>query len=350
MIMRCTKNKSLDENKMKNVKRYLSIMAALCCLVGFGFAAVAQESESVVEVLESGIPHDRLFSIEFRGSWGLAVGSYGLMLETQDGGESWTTVNPLTNKALLGVSAVEGTQIVVGQQGTIIRRADGSEWEQVDAGLTQRLMNVDINDSGLAFVVGEFGFMGKSDDAGLTWSSVAIDWEKFNDEGYEPHLYNTVVKNDGTIFVVGEFGLILRSVDGGQSFTAVHRGDQGVFDVHFAKDGTSNGYAVGQEGLVLRTSDGGLTWSSITVDTNSNLLGVWSGNGEIVITGIRELLRSSDDGKSFTSFSSDGQIGRTWYQGVGAGVSETATGVEGWLREQQVFIVGNGGNIAKVLY
>ena len=43
------------------------------------------------------------------------------------------------------------------------------------------------------------------------------------------------------------------------------------------------------------------------------------------MTAIRDLLRSRDDGKSFASFSADAQIGRTWYQGVGAGVSETAT-------------------------
>jgi photosystem II stability/assembly factor-like uncharacterized protein len=349
MNMRCMKSKILDGNKMKNIKRYLAIMVALFCVAGFGSVAMAQESDSVVEVIESGIPHDALYAVEMTGSLGIAVGAFGLMLETQDAGASWTSVDPLTTKALLGVAAAGDKQIIVGQQGTIFRRAGGSEWQQVDAGLTQRLMNVDINDSGSAFIVGEFGFMAKSDDAGLTWSPVTFDWEAVNEEGYQPHLYGTVVKDDGTIFVSGEFGLIMKSADGGKSFDVVHIGDQGVFDLHFAKDGTSDGYAVGQEGLVLKTSDGGMTWSSLTVDTKSNLLGVWSGNGEVVITGIRDLLRSSDDGKSFTSSSSDRKIGRSWYQGIGAGVSETATDGKGSLREQQVLIVGQSGNIAKIL-
>lgn len=356
MTTRCTQNKSLDGNNMKNIKRYVSIMAALCCLAGFGSAVLAQEGDPIVEVLESGIPHDKLFALDMKGSRGLAVGSFGLMRETEDGGETWTTADPLTTKALLGVTAAGDTQIVVGQQGTIFRRVEGADWKQVEAGLTQRIMDVGLNDSGLGYIVGEFGFMAKSEDAGLTWTMVTKDWESVNEEGYEPHLYSAVVKDDGTIFVAGEFGLIMMSTDRGQSFKQVHGGDQGVFDLHFANDGdgTSSGYAVGQEGLVLKTIDGGATWSSVAVDTSSNLLGVWSGNGEVVVTAIRDLLRSRDDGKSFASFSADSQIGRTWYQGVAAGVSETATesaeGRKSLIREQQIFIVGNSGNVAKVLH
>ena len=356
MTTRCTQNKSLDGNNMKNIKRYVSIMAALCCLAGFGSAVLAQEGDPIVEVLESGIPHDKLFALDMKGSRGLAVGSFGLMRETEDGGETWTTADPFTTKALLGVTAAGDTQIVVGQQGTIFRRVEGADWKQVEAGLTQRIMDVGLNDSGLGYIVGEFGFMAKSEDAGLTWTMVTKDWESVNEEGYEPHLYSAVVKDDGTIFVAREFGVIMMSTDRGQSFKQVHGGDQGVFDLHFANDGdgTSSGYAVGQEGLVLKTIDGGATWSSVAVDTSSNLLGVWSGNGEVVVTAIRDLLRSRDDGKSFASFSADSQIGRTWYQGVAAGVSETATesaeGRKSLIREQQVFIVGNGGNVAKVLH
>ena len=356
MTTRCTQNKSLDGNNMKNIKRYVSIMAALCCLAGFGSAVLAQEGDPIVEVLESGIPHDKLFALDMKGSRGLAVGSFGLMRETEDGGETWTTADPFTTKALLGVTAAGDTQIVVGQQGTIFRRVEGADWKQVEAGLTQRIMDVGLNDSGLGYIVGEFGFMAKSEDAGLTWTMVTKGWESVCEEGYEPHLYGAVVKDDGTIFVAGEFGLIMMSTDRGRSFKQVHGGDQGVFDLHFANDGdgTSSGYAVGQEGLVLKTIDGGATWSSVAVDTSSNLLGVWSGNGEVVVTAIRDLLRSRDDGKSFASFSADSQIGRTWYQGVAAGVSETATesaeGRKSLIREQQVFIVGNGGNVAKVLH
>ena len=73
-----------------------------------------------------------------------------------------------------------------------------------------------------------------------------------------------------------------------------------------------------------------------------------SGNGEVVVTGIRQMLRSSDDGATF-SLSEDLNIIRTWFQGVAAGVAETKAGEKGFLREQSVYVVGFRGTIAKVI-
>ena len=106
---------------------------------------------------------------------------------------------------------------------------------------------------------------------------------------------------------------------------------------------------LGQEGLILKTTDGGKSWTQLDKITNANLLGVWSGHDEVVITGIRELLRSSDGGGSFTSGKSDIQIGRTWYQGVASGSSQKSTGVSGVLAEESVFIVGHQGSVARIL-
>ncbi len=304
-----------------------------------------------IKVLHSGIPHDALFAIGMSGDWGLTVGNYGLMLETGDGGSTWDLVAPLTKKALFGITRNENNQIIVGQEGTVMTRKTGEDWVVTESGLTERLLNVGMNANGLAITVGEFGFIAKSKDSGKSWERLVVDWEQFNDEGYEPHLYSAIVEDDGTIFVSGEFGLIMKSTDGGKTFTAKHRGDKGVFDLQFSTDGKNTGYAVGQEGLVLKSVDDGETWESLPVDSTSNLLGVWSGDGEVVITGIRELLRSSDNGTTFSG-TTDIAIGRTWYQGVAAGVTETVTMQSQrkvTMREQTIYIVGHQGSIAQVL-
>lgn len=305
-----------------------------------------------IEVLHSGIPHDALFAIGMSEDWGIAVGNFGLMLETSNGGSSWELVAPMTKKALFGIAHNESSQIIVGQEGTVMTRKTGGDWVVTESGLTERLLNVGMNANGLAITIGEFGFMAKSTDAGATWERLVVDWEQFNDEGYEPHLYSAIVKDDGTIFVSGEFGLIMKSTDGGKTFTAQHRGDKGVFDVQFSTDGKNVGYAVGQEGLVLKSVDDGETWETLSIESNANLLGVWSGEGEVVITGIRELLRSGDGGASFTG-TTDVAIGRTWYQGVAAGVTESVM-MQGerkvTMREQTIYIVGHQGSIAKVLH
>lgn len=331
--------------------RAVRVLLALVFGLVLGAPVAAQDpsdAEAAIEIIRQGIPHDALYALDMSGEWGLAVGNFGLMLETTDGGQSWKLLEPVTTLALLGAATAGEHQVVVGQQGFAMTREQGGEWTIIDTGLTERLLNVDMNESGLAMAVGEFGFIGRSRDFGATWESITVDWAEHNEEGYEPHLYGSLVLEDGTIMITGEFGLILRSSDGGDSFTAVNRGEASVFDVVLARDGSNVGYAVGQEGLVLRTGDGGDSWQELDVDTNANLLGVWTGNGEVVITGIRAMLRSSDDGATFTG-TEDINVIRTWFQGVAAGVAETQTGEKGFLREQSVYTVGHRGTIARVL-
>jgi photosystem II stability/assembly factor-like uncharacterized protein len=313
-------------------------------------ASQAQEAnaDQAIEIIRSGIPHDALFALDMRGEQGLAVGNFGLMLETTDGGAVWNVLPAKTSLALLGVKQVGDRGIAVGQQGLVLTRSGASEWQDAKSGLTQRLLNVDMNESGLAIAVGEFGFVARSRDHGATWEATPLDWTAYNDEGYEPHLYDATVSAEGTVLICGEFGLILRSEDGGDTWTAVNRGDESVFALHLATDGSNTGYAVGQEGLVTKTADGGLTWAKVSVPTNANLLGVWSGNSEVVAVGIRQLLRSSDDGATFTP-TEDLNIVRTWFQGVAAGVAESKAGEKGFLRQQSVYIAGHRGTIARVI-
>ena len=68
----------------------------------------------------------------------------------------------------------------------------------------------------------------------------------------------------------------------------------------------------------------------------------------MVITGIRQMLRSSDDGATFTG-TSDLNVARTWFQGVSAAVAESPSGEKGFLRQQTVFVAGHRGTIAKVV-
>ncbi|MGE0483097.1 MAG: WD40/YVTN/BNR-like repeat-containing protein [Gammaproteobacteria bacterium] len=337
-------------NKTKLNRRMFTLAAVVLFGIALGGTAGAQEEagEQSIEIIRSGIPHDALYELEMKGEWGLAVGNFGLMLETTDGGGSWNLLEPKTTLALLGVTRAGDRTLVVGQQGFAMTRQGDGEWTVVDSGLTQRLLNVDMNEAGTAIAVGEFGFVGRSRDFGASWEPIALDWGEFNDEGYEPHLYGVLVLEDGTIFVSGEFGLILRSTDGGDTFTAVNKGDESVFDLFLARDGSNTGFGVGQEGVVLKTTDNGETWNRLEVPTNANLLGVWYGNGEVVITGIRQMLRSSDDGATFTT-SNDLNVIRTWYQGVGAGVAESSSGGKGFLREQSVYVVGVRGTIARVI-
>jgi len=342
---------------MKNNCWSLKVVSFFGILAAVSLAAFADghgESDEAIHVIRSGIPHDALYALEMEANWGLAVGNFGLMLETSDGGDSWALLPPIQDangetvkSALLAIARDGENVIVTGQQGLVVTRQGAEGWEVQDSGLDSRLLNVDTA-QGLTMAVGEFGFIGRSVDGGKSWKQVSVNWERFNDEGYEPHLYDVVIQADGVVLIAGEFGLILRSTDKGINFDAASRGEQSVFDIHMAEDGTRNGYAVGQEGLVLKTSDAGASWIQLPKTTNANLLGVWNGHDEVVITGIRELLRSSDGGSTFQSGQTDIQIGRNWFQGVASGTAEKNSGV-GVLAKESVYIVGHQGSIARIV-
>lgn len=318
----------------------------------FGSAAYGEEPGGdpqgtlTVEPVYSGIPHDALYDMHIQGDRGVAVGAYGLILESGDSGASWKKREPLTKLALLGVAAGGEHWIIVGQQGSVLLGDKDGGWRLVEGVSEARLLNVDLNSQGLSIAVGEFGTILRSRDYGESWEPIVLDWEQYSPDGYEPHLYGIMVTDGGEVAITGEFGLILWSGDGGENWEMRHKGSQSIFAIDVSKDGV--GFAVGQEGEVVRTRDNGKTWERVEVPTSSNLLDVWTGNGEVVITGIRALLLSPDDGDTWV-LSKDVGVTRNWYQGIapaGAGVAAD----DGSSHRPVIYVSGYRATISRVLY
>ena len=163
---------------------------------------------------------------------------------------------------------------------------------------------------GVAVAAGEFGTILRSKDGGATWEPKVLDWASYRDDGYEPHIYSVDVQDNGRIVLGAEFAYVLVSEDGGETFTLTNKGEKSIFAMHLLPNGT--GYAAGQEGLVMKTTDNGSTWTALNSGSNANLFGLWaSAQGEIVATGMRALLRSSDGGRSVCSRSGKATFSNT---------------------------------------
>ncbi len=297
-----------------NLLRQTILSAALCtgCLAT-GAQASGEDGNGILDVVHQGIVHDALYDVCFDGQSGLAVGLAGTVLSTDDAGLTWQNGSAGVSNALLGVSCGESTSLAVGQAGLIMRKAGDGEWSSIDSGTDQRLLSVSANESGLAVAVGGFGTVLKSTDGGLTWGSLSFDWEAILNDFLEPHVYDVNVSADGIITLVAEFDLVLRSVDQGETWDTVNKGDTSLFAIDFRNE--TNGFAVGQNGKVVKTLDGGLTWTVMPVPTQENLLDVWSSEDQVLVTGIRTLLRSRDDGLNWEVVT-EGDVTVQWYQAV----------------------------------
>ncbi len=270
----------------------------------------------------------------------MAVGSAGLVVQSSDSGQTWNTVTPFTEAALLDVSCDGEFNLIVGQEGSIFRQ-EGNQYRAIDSGTDARLLGVDENADGLAFAVGGFGTVLRSTDGGQSWEPLSFDWEAILNDYVEPHLYAVDVSPEGVVTLVGEFELVLRSTDGGTTWDAVHKGEASLLGIDLRADGV--GFAVGQNGVVLQTTDGGLTWSTLPVPTEAILLDAWSSaQGDILISGIRTVLHSTDGGVGWQSLTG-GDINVGWYESLevqeasaGSPVSATLAGNQGSIIKLQL--------------
>ncbi len=317
--------------------RAAALLSLVASLASWANCAAAPAGGTAIDFVRSGTAHESLFAIALAGQQAVAVGSGGDIITSADGGVSWKADTPApTSLALLGV-ATNGTRAVaVGQKGLVLVHGAGDDgWTAVRSGTTNRLFSVSLNRKGEAIAVGAFGTVLSSTDGGTSWNTVQLAWKSYLEDGTEPHLYVAHVAEDGVITIAGEFGLILRSSPNGSGWTLAHKGDESLFALHLRDEGP--GFAVGQSGTILRTGDRGATWNALQRVSTANLLGVHStGSGHVIVTGMRDMLESMDEGQSWRHIVS-AETTTSWYSGVGQ--ADPAA---------PILIVGHSGQIGRL--
>lgn len=298
----------------------IAALVVLCCL---SLPAVAAD----VKALRRGIAHEALFAIAFDGDRGLAGGAGGQLLVTDDGGKTWT---PETSPTSLGITAVAirgQRRLIAAQMGQIFADDGSGKWVKGDSESTERPMGIAVNADGVALVVGAFGMFLRSTDGGRTWNPVTVDWDVlFADAadlgpGFQPQLYDVQIDDKGLALVVGEFQTIVRSEDAGASWMPVLSGDvhgserpPTLFGVSLRSDGIA--YAVGQSGTVLQSPDSGLTWCALSAGTDANLFDVVSvQGGKTVASGMREMRYAGSDTGPWEALEGE-NLSVSWYSGV----------------------------------
>jgi len=228
---------------------------------------------------------DKLFDLCGRGSRIWVVGHPGLLLRSDDGGNSFSSLTPGVSEPLLAVDFVDERRgLIVGRPGLVLRTEDGGDhWERIESGATQPLFGVAALPDGRALAVGHFATLLLSLNHGKTWQRRALQLpEEALDE---PGLHDVTFVTPELAFVVGELGTLQRSRDGGTTWSAVQLPLQrSLYAVAFSDP--LHGAAVGAEGTVLLTEDGGEHWLPRSTGTTEHLFALHlGGEGTLVAVG-----------------------------------------------------------------
>jgi photosystem II stability/assembly factor-like uncharacterized protein len=232
---------------------------------------------------------------------GLAVGSYGTVVRTTNGGQLWAGVPSGTVKTLRALEQVTASQVVaVGDSGTILRSEDrGEHWISLDPLTHHRLNEISVISSGTGIAVGDSGTVLRTSDGGRHWSSLP---ELGGAQLHAAHMFS-----DSVILAAGGGpGWIFRSSDGGQSWSQTIIDTLGEI-TSFSFCDSVNGLA-STSGHILITSDGGQTWMvrqlcctrevQMVSTTLAFAVGVSPGGGHL--PDVCEIFRSTDGGTTWS--------------------------------------------------
>jgi len=198
---------------------------------------------------------------------GTAVGGFGTIIRTTDGGNNWVSQTSGTYERLYGVSFTdENNGTAVGVVGTILRTTDGgTTWTSQSSGTTESLYDVSFTDTNNGTAVGGNGTILKTTNGGTTWT--------LQSSGTTESLYDVSFTDANNGTAVGYFGTILRTTNGGTNWTSQSSGTtESLYDVSFTD--ANNGTAVGRNGTILRTTNGGTTWTQQSSGTTQQLRSV----------------------------------------------------------------------------
>jgi photosystem II stability/assembly factor-like uncharacterized protein len=302
---------------MQQVKRIQRARVPLAALVLSLMAAGAAATEFVPSRTETWpIPEPDLFAVAVHGNHAWAVGYWGSVLRSTDGGRTWTVATTPTDASLYDVAfADEKHGWAVGALGTLLGTTDGGEtWVQAEAmqidsfdgsehPLVANLFGVAAISPREAWAVGDFGVVLRTLD-GRRWSPVAIPQEALADDEIPDRIFNAVAfidRDNG--FIGGEFGTALRTSDGGETWVGEREIQGAVNDVYLfdmAPDAGGWALASGVGGVAIGSADGGALWQVLDVPTTAGLFGAAVNGQRGILVGDRGvLLVSSDAGRSW---------------------------------------------------
>jgi len=224
---------------------------------------------------------------------GWAVGHSGVVLHTEDGGETWT--RQLDGKVAAEL-ALEGARAYAAQNPSkpAAKQAVTAAEQLVADGPDKPFLALYFANEQTGFVAGAYGVMFRTDDGGKSWKS----WMDRLDNPKGLHI-NAMKAFRDNVYLAGEEGLFLRSTDKANTFTRVETPYKGSY---FTITVANSGEIVlgGMQGNTYRSSDQGKTFTKVDVPVQATIsVSATLRDGTLVfVNQAGQILLSQDQGKT----------------------------------------------------
>ncbi|MGQ9798545.1 MAG: WD40/YVTN/BNR-like repeat-containing protein, partial [Ignavibacterium sp.] len=304
------------------------------------------KSTGIWTELNPKVPRVDYIGVDFiNADTGWAVGLWGAVIKTTDGGQSWKTLETPTGEILLKVHSFNGQVVmIVGHNGTILRSTDGGESFTLLTGITtEELWGVQMLNDTLGWICGRNQTLLKTTDGGLSWQTVVT--------GFNYHYWQFDFLTRDYFMIACSQGKVLKTTDGGESFTEHQAGstrDIYTIDIidslHIA--------AAGDYGKNVYSSDGGISWveNQYTALPINWIQYINTDTGYITIESA-QLRKTTDRGQSWYN-PGFGGAGEWQFElqtedlgyGVGAGLTVTKT-EDGFISGRNLFLNKNWSDV-----
>jgi photosystem II stability/assembly factor-like uncharacterized protein len=239
-------------------------------------------------------PRSVLLDVTLAGNRLVAVGERGIVILSDDGGQSWRQGRVPVSESLTAVafpSPMVG--FAVGGSGVVIRTEDGGEsWTRVLDGSTAASVAMrDAQDYAKRYPNREAA------------KQVLAQAQRLVADGPDKPFLTVHFDNEQAGLVAGAYGLLFRTEDGGKTWMSwMDRLDNPKgLHINAMKVVGSNIYLAGEQGLFFRSTDKGLSFARVATSYKGSYFSmVVTSSGDIVLAGMRgNVYRSSDLGKTF---------------------------------------------------
>ncbi len=261
----------------------------------------------------------------------VAVGDYGITLLSDDDGKHFHQAAAVPVSSTLTAVALVDEKIgwAVGHWGVILNTLDGGEhWtlQRMDTQVDRPLFSVHFFDAQQGIAAGLWSLLLSTVDGGKSWNPLSLPAPPDGGKS-DCNLFKIFVSAKGTLFVAAERGLVLRSADRGKTWQYVATGYKGSF---WSGLGLKSGVLLvaGLRGTIYRSTDDGLSWLPVNSGVKSSITDLAQYGDKLLAVGLDGLqLTSLDEGATFTAVQREDRLSINTLAGTVAPVLFSQKGV-----------------------